>query len=158
MYLEGVDIPFPELRDAVTRAVLTPSLSLDDATALLLPQKTEILRWIYAEFVKTCLENGVRPVWIYLSTPNVKVTPAEVEHLTSLAREAGFAVLDLQDVYGTHDPVEVQVRPWDSHPNPLGHSLIANRLFRDFGLVVGIDSRNDRPEITAPPRAPRVEN
>ena len=46
--------------------------------------------------------------------------------------QAGFTVFDLRDVYAGYKPQSLQVAPWDWHPNPLGHRIIAERLERDL--------------------------
>ena len=51
-------------------------------------------------------------------------------HLTRVAEESGFIVLDLSDAYQNQDPDSLVVAYWDKHPNAKGHSLIAEDLYR----------------------------
>ena len=54
----------------------------------------------------------------------------EIAHLTGIARESGFIVLDLSDAYDHQDLESLVVAYWDKHPNAKGHSLIAEDLYR----------------------------
>ncbi len=49
--------------------------------------------------------------------------------LEALAREAGFSVLALGDVFGDAEWLSLVVAPWDHHPNARGHAQIADTLF-----------------------------
>jgi hypothetical protein len=49
--------------------------------------------------------------------------------LFQIAREAGFVVLNLIDVYKNQDIKSLRVAGWDSHPNVKGHKLIASKLY-----------------------------
>ena len=52
-------------------------------------------------------------------------TPATLK----IAQDAGFATIDLSDVYQGQDLASIRLAEWDDHPNPLGHRLIADRLY-----------------------------
>jgi hypothetical protein len=67
----------------------------------------------------------------------------ETAAAVSLARDAGFIVIDLSHVYEGKDIEALQLAEWDRHPNASGHALIADKLYsglRDnedaLGLVV----------------------
>ncbi len=58
-----------------------------------------------------------------------------------VAREAnrnGFSVLDLREIYGIHDAIDLMVKPTDPHPSRLGHSIAGVAIFNrivDDGLL-----------------------
>ena len=54
----------------------------------------------------------------------------EVAHLSRLAEEYGFVVLNLSHAYDNQDPDSLVVAYWDKHPNAKGHMLIAEDLYR----------------------------
>ncbi len=54
----------------------------------------------------------------------------EIVHLTGLAKEAEFTILDLSHAYDNQDLDSLVVAYWDKHPNAKGHSLIADELYR----------------------------
>jgi lysophospholipase L1-like esterase len=54
----------------------------------------------------------------------------EIARLKQVAEESGFIVLDLSDAYDNQDLESLVVAYWDKHPNPKGHSLIAEDLYR----------------------------
>jgi hypothetical protein len=47
-----------------------------------------------------------------------------------MAREAGFVVLDLSNVYGETELLSLWVSAADGHPSVTGHQMIAEHLFR----------------------------
>ena len=54
----------------------------------------------------------------------------EIAHLSRVAEESGFIVLDLSDAYDNQDLESLVVAYWDKHPNAEGHRLIAEDLYR----------------------------
>jgi hypothetical protein len=45
-----------------------------------------------------------------------------------ITREAGLVVIDMTDAYAGVDSPKQAIAPWDSHPNVLGHQLLADKL------------------------------
>jgi hypothetical protein len=56
----------------------------------------------------------------------------EIIHLTGLAKESGFIVLDLSHAYDNQDLDSLVVAYWDKHPNARGHMLIAEEFYREL--------------------------
>jgi hypothetical protein len=55
--------------------------------------------------------------------------PSEFDRITRMAIRHGFKVLDLNGAYDAiEDRTTLFVTSFDSHPNALGHKLLANRL------------------------------
>ena len=73
---------------------------------------------------------GIRPFWIFLSTPGYEVPPEEVKATRRLAKQAGFTAIDLSKVYSGYDPRSLQLSGFDWHPNALGHRVIAEALYQ----------------------------
>ena len=61
----------------------------------------------------------------------------------TLAREAGFLVLDIADAYDGVEDIdgELFLAPWDEHPSVYGHQLLGNRLYEmlvENGVAFGL--------------------
>jgi hypothetical protein len=57
--------------------------------------------------------------------PNAPKFQVELE----TARDAGFIVLDLSDVYVGSDRNSLWIADWDAHPNAQAHRLVGERLY-----------------------------
>ena len=73
-----------------------------------------------------------RPVWIFM--PMVREGPWEEETPEAIraAKEAGFVIIDLSDVFEGQDPAALRLAEWDQHPNARAHRLLAERLYREL--------------------------
>jgi D-alanyl-lipoteichoic acid acyltransferase DltB (MBOAT superfamily) len=151
----GVLPPFAPVRDVLARAQVTPEVRETEALSRLSPYRDELVSWTLKEIVTVARARGVRPVWVYLSTPERGPAPEQVQAMVRQARAAGFEVRDWSDVYDGVDVKTLQASQWDFHPNAAGHELIAQRLYRElasdttFGPV--------RPS-SAPPARSTQEN
>jgi hypothetical protein len=127
-----IDIPYPFLREAVAKAGLEPGM--DEATALrrLAPFRSEILSGVYRHIAAECRKRGVVPVWIFLPQVREGSWQEETPEMLRSAKEAGFVILDLADVYKNQDIEAVRLAEWDDHPSPLGHRLVADRLYAEL--------------------------
>jgi len=129
---KGIQIPYAPLREIVQRAGIDRGTEKTTAEHRLVPFRAEILSWIYQRFVVECREHGAVPVFI--SLPQIYTGPwqGETPETLRLAREAGFVVLDLQDVYVNQDIADNRLAEWDNHPNARAHRLIADRLYQEL--------------------------
>ena len=77
---------------------------------------------------------GAQPVWALIPMPNVETrdTAVAAKLLLSMAVDAGFLVIDMQDVYAGHNPESLILNEADNHPNADGHRIIADRLYREL--------------------------
>jgi D-alanyl-lipoteichoic acid acyltransferase DltB (MBOAT superfamily) len=127
-----IDIPYPALRDIVAKAELAPEL--DETTALrrIAPYHAEALAAVYAGIVAQARARGIAPVWIFLPQVRGGAWQEETPEAVRIAREAGFTIIDLGDIYKGIDPASVRLAEWDEHPNVRGHELIAQRLYREL--------------------------
>jgi hypothetical protein len=128
---QGVEIPYPFLLEALERAGYQAGVSPPNEK-LLAEQTDAVLEALYREIADAARARGARPVWLFLPTIAMIGNDFDVESLAMLARRAGFAVLELDEIYGGHEVEELRLAPWDLHPNALGHQLIAERLHREF--------------------------
>ena len=125
----GRTLPDPFFVDIIARAGIDRAMSIDDATARLESFRPDVIRWTFAKTVEACRARGILPVWVYTTTPDVKVPQEQIDYLIAAARDAGFLMFDIADAFAGHEPETLRVAPWDSHPNALAHRLLADRLY-----------------------------
>lgn len=53
----------------------------------------------------------------------------------------GYKTVSLEGVYDSHSLESLQIAPWDLHPNPMGHKLIADKLFEKLFHTGAISDR-----------------
>jgi hypothetical protein len=121
------------LQDVLKRAGAKPEMSQAELRRRLNPFGDEVVRWAYAKMVRTCRENGIRPIWVFLPMAVRPEVPATVDRYVRWAGEAGFLTLDLRGIYQGYDRRTLQVAAWDDlHPNVEGNRLIAEKLYKVF--------------------------
>jgi D-alanyl-lipoteichoic acid acyltransferase DltB (MBOAT superfamily) len=121
-----IGVPYGYLQEIVQRAGIGPDTREATAIRRLEPFRHEIMLWVYHQIVQRCRERGVLPVWTFV--PWLGSDPGETD-VMPIARDAGFVVVDLGEVYQGHDPKTLWITQWDGHPNAAGHALIAARLY-----------------------------
>jgi hypothetical protein len=149
---DGVPLP-PGLQDIRERAGIEPGMDASEYRRRLTPFGDDILRWGYEKIVNLSRRMGAVPVWVFVPRTDGIRRGEEPERLRKVAREAGFLILDLDGAYGDHDPRLIRLAPWDAHPNPQGHTLLADRLFEalrahDEALGLDLDMRSVRVQHT----------
>ena len=75
---------------------------------------------------------GMVPVWIFLPQVRQGTWQDATAGAVQIAREAGFVVINMEDVYDGQDIEEIRLAEWDEHPNSLGHRLVAERLYTEL--------------------------
>jgi hypothetical protein len=123
-------IPYPELMEIASRAGVEPGMTKSDAERRLTPYGPEIVAWTFGRIVEISRAHDILPVWIFMPTLEDPLHEEEITHLTGLAKDSGFVVIDLSDAYDNEDPDSLVVAYWDKHPNAEGHLLIAEALYR----------------------------
>jgi hypothetical protein len=130
------ELPYPDLRAIIQPAGVTSEMDEGVIREKLRPYSDELLAWVYGRIVAECNERGVVPVvgFIPHATHDPERDRREAARQVEIAREAGFLVIDMTDVYNSvSDMKEVWLAEWDHHPNVEGHRMIADRLYT--GLV-----------------------
>lgn len=94
---------------------------------------TKLIAYAYGAIAKTCKENGMRPLWLWMpgviSPPGLQ--PDDLK-LVDLAKRAGFVASVLPNPFGTGDKSQLVVGSWDAHPNAAAHKLIANAVYEQL--------------------------
>ena len=123
-------IPYPALQAIVDKSGARAGMDEAAALKLLQPHGAEILRAVYEQIAQRCVEQKIRPVWIFLPQVREGAWQEETPETVRIASAAGFAVINLADVYRGRDIATLRLAEWDDHPNVLGHRLVADALYR----------------------------
>ena len=140
----GVPVPFASLR-AVARALgIEARIPYDEAEARIRWLAGDLNVWAVRRAHESIRAHGAVPVVMTLNT--VGDRPEGRMPQVTAAREAGFIVFDLFDLFEGRDQAALKVAPWDTHPNAQGHRLIAQELHAELlraGLVEGGLTRSE---------------
>lgn len=128
VYQSGASIPFDFMLEISNRAHIERTMSPQQITAKLEPFRFEILSDIYNRFVHDCKKRGITPIWVYVPQAEAHEDAKTIARIKALAEKAGFAIIDLSQVFEGRDTSTLRIHAWDVHPNAQGHLLIANAL------------------------------
>ena len=146
----------PELDSIVRTAGITAGMNSADAVARVEPHFERLLRFCFQAIVQHSRRLGAVPILVYVPTTEEgsEGIPPVSARLLQLGDEAGFDTLSLGNVFAGRSMAELAVAPWDTHPNEMGHRLLADALqakllqhpfFRDLrttrALVSDLSSR-----------------
>ena len=126
---KGIAIPYDGLAAIVARAEVSASMDETLVRQRLAPHGRAVLAEVYGRIARQARAQGAAPVLVFLPQAREGSWQEETPDTLAVAREAGFRVIDLSDVYRGHDIEAVRLAPWDDHPNAYAHGLIADRLF-----------------------------
>jgi hypothetical protein len=129
---DGIPIHYPALTERLKAAGIEPGMPAGVVRHRLQPVLGELQRWIYASIATEARRQGAVPVWVFLPAPYQHPSAEELDVWLQVAAQAGFTALSLAGAYDAHSTSEVQVSKWDTHPNALGHRLVAERFYQVF--------------------------
>jgi hypothetical protein len=141
----GSPIGYPFLEEIVQRAGIGVETSVEAAERQLKPFEDEIIAWTYQQIIEVCRTHDILPVWILIPTPQPDISLPGIEGLETLARQSGFYVLNLSDVYEGYELERLWLSEWDHHPNARGHQLIADRLYQELQVHKDVILSRSRP-------------
>jgi len=127
-----IEIPYPRLRDIVSKAGVVAGMQEVEAERRLKPHAHEILQFVYGQLAERAKSLGIQPIWIFLPQVRKGLWQEETAPAAGIAESAGFFVLRLDDVYKHRDIAKIRLAEWDDHPNAYGHQLIAEQLFEQI--------------------------
>jgi hypothetical protein len=128
-----IQIPHGYLNQIVQQSGINAKMTRLEAQRRLEPFDEKILAWVYSQIVDNCRQRNIRAFYILLPTdPRASHSKEHTRKLVRLAREAGFDVINLLDVYKKQDPQSLMVAEWDFHANAKAHKLIAQALYQSL--------------------------
>jgi hypothetical protein len=97
----------------------------------LAPYASDTLRAVLERFRDGAQARGIRPVLVLNESLDDGPTRSErLAPLAQMGRSLNLPVLDLNGSFaGVKDRKSLWIAPWDTHPNPEGHRLLAERLY-----------------------------
>ena len=125
-------IKYPFLEKIIKESGIKSYMSMLQIKELLTPYADTIMKWGYFEIAEKCKSNNVVPIWAFMETTTEFVDDKEYNELKAYAESLGFKTLDLRNTYGNIDRVKVQISDLNTHPNALGHRLIAQRFYNEL--------------------------
>ncbi|HUF31394.1 MAG TPA: SGNH/GDSL hydrolase family protein [Gemmatimonadaceae bacterium] len=143
--IRGNDLGDDFLRSRVEAAGARGDMSNTEIHRVMKPYAPEVAGWALRRIGLLARDRGVRPIFVLIPMPLDGVLMNDAPLLLQLARDAGFEVIDLSDVYEGRDEHELTVAEWDRHPNPEGHRLIAERLYDELTRLPDLIDRTRDP-------------
>jgi D-alanyl-lipoteichoic acid acyltransferase DltB (MBOAT superfamily) len=131
-----IAIPYPALQSLVEQSGVQPQMNEAEMLQRLQPLAGRLLQETYRLLGERARATGVTPVWIFL--PQLVDGPwqSETPEARRLAEAAGFAVIDLSDVFRGQAKERIRLEEWDEHPNAVAHRLLADRLYTELARRV----------------------
>ncbi|HET6991674.1 MAG TPA: SGNH/GDSL hydrolase family protein, partial [Bacteroidia bacterium] len=144
----GVDLKnYQEFQKVIDETGLKQTDSRIEMMRKMEPYQEELLRWGYKEITDDCRKHNAQPVWVFFPTTTDGDTHAEFLQLSKIASEYGFLIIDLSNVYAGYKVSDIQNSEVDTHPNALGHKLIARKLESEIRKKILVPSNGQ----TIPP-------
>jgi D-alanyl-lipoteichoic acid acyltransferase DltB (MBOAT superfamily) len=125
---KDIPVPYDHLNMILAKAAVPPKTPESIAARRLLPFRNEIFAWTAGKIVEQCRNRNIFPVFIFLPQVEDGSWHEETSEILRIARESGFMVIDLSEVYKEYDRASIRIAEWDNHPNKKGHQIIAERL------------------------------
>lgn len=163
------DLEYDELRNIVQASGLQAGMPRTMALRKLGPHRDEVIAWAYRRIAEQSRARGIQPIWAFVPMPVPGTGPCppgsaqlfcfgnlaragaaadasdpRVARLFEIAREAGFVIVDLSNVYGDADLMSLWIAPNDGHPNAAGHKIIADGLYKALNANPTITKDYDR--------------
>ena len=124
----GRNLPAP-VDQVVRKAAVTRDMEQPAALKKLLPFAEDLAALALKDAAAEIRRMGAEPVFAIIPTPARRIAQKEFQLLIELAKAAGFAVLNLTDVFTKADFAKLVLGKTDPQPNAEGHKVIAGRLY-----------------------------
>ena len=144
-------MPYEYLAAKVEEAGVESGTESVEAEQQLEPVREEMLRWVYRRMNEMASERDATVLQTFIPRAGDFSDEHEIlERQAEIAAEAGLAVLDTSQAFDGHvDKQSLWIATWDNHPNPKGHALLADALYRV--LKPQLEESRARVARTEPP-------
>src|SRR5690606_12681450 len=106
----GRTIPYDFVQEIIDKSNVDKNATSMSVYDKLEPFADELLIGLYQYLYDYCLQNDIKPIWVYWPTtdvhPFVKMYP---EDISLMVNKIGFTVIDLTDVYKDYNPSDLFV-------------------------------------------------
>lgn len=127
----GIPVPSEGLRDLARQVGIPVRMPSAERRRRLAAYSDSLVDFAVGRIADRAREHGISPVMLALDEVSERA-PENDAMVARLAREHDYVLLNLFDVYETHDLETLRVAAWDNHPNVQGTRLIADRLYREL--------------------------
>jgi hypothetical protein len=117
---------------------VTKGMTDDQVQKVIKPYADPVIASEIAKIAALCAVHSVRCIYTLVPTPTWAPNRAAGPPMAKAAKEHGFAILNVDDVFKGRDSRELTVAPWDYHPNAKAHAMIADRLFAELTAQPGL--------------------
>ncbi|MBM3984478.1 MAG: SGNH/GDSL hydrolase family protein [Planctomycetes bacterium] len=125
--------PLPEgLARALPAGLLESATTRTELNRILAPHAEATLEWALVTIADAARRMGALPVYAQVPLPHESAESFGKLEMPVMARDAGFTVIDVRDVYEGLQLENLVVDSADHHPNGAGHRVIADRLFAEL--------------------------
>ena len=90
----------------------------------------KMLDWGYGTMAAMCREKGVELIMVFM--PGILEQEGASEPFQRLAQKHDLTFINLSGIYHANTVEELQIAPWDNHPNALGHQLVGDQLYEEL--------------------------
>ena len=139
--IRGNDLGHEFLRSRVAAAGARADMSNAEIHRAMKPYAADITAWALRRIVTLTRDRGVRPIFVLIPMPLDGALMEDAPLLLDLARDAGFDVIDLSNVYAGRNERALTVADWDRHPNAEGHRVVAGRVYEELARLPGLLDR-----------------
>lgn len=135
LILNNIELKDPFLKSLVERSGANSRMCRLEVQNSLQPFTSELIQWGYKTIVEECKKHNNKAIWVYLPALGDNLIADDYEEILHLAKNAGFTIISLKNVYDNNDKNSLKIADWDTHPNAKGHQLIAKHLYEQLLLI-----------------------
>jgi hypothetical protein len=122
-------MPFEFLDQIVEDAGVTGDMSRGDITRRLEPFTEKFADRIYQRLESAARDMGAQPIVVFLPSINTEFEAEALGTMRGAVRLSRVPLIDLENVFESENKSSIVVAPWDDHPNPRGHQIIARAIY-----------------------------
>ena len=129
---QGDPIHYAEIESVLQNIGVTADTPRSVIERRLQPHLDELKVWVYRTIATRIRESGARPLFLLMPTVGDSMTAGAIDHTVSAMEDYGFQAMQIMSVYDGVPAKTLQVADWDTHPNYLGHRLVADQLYSEM--------------------------
>ncbi|MFT7453026.1 MAG: hypothetical protein ACI9VN_003762 [Patescibacteria group bacterium] len=87
----------------------------------------KVVQWGYQEIKEICDQKGMKMIMVF--NPGLLARDKAELPFQRIAAELNIPFVDLNGCYDGYSIEELQIAPWDNHPNAVAHQILADTLY-----------------------------
>jgi hypothetical protein len=140
---KGTEPPYPFVHDFVARAGVHKPINRQELTRIMRPYRPLLEHGVLDQLRLDCREHNLLLLWVELPTisPIAENSPKGIMIRNPYLPPSspGMVAFSVEGVFDGQDYKHLMVAPWDYHPNPTGHRMIADQLYTELIKAGGAD-------------------